>query len=66
MVRESKKSCPVELVSSGGVGMVRGKLRGIVEQPEWFSARVQVGPPIPAIQNFQSASSYAASNQPTR
>ena len=30
-IRESKKSCPVASVSSGGVGMVRGKLRGIFE-----------------------------------
>jgi hypothetical protein len=35
--------------SSGGVGMVRGKLRGIFEQPESFSVRVHVGPPIPTI-----------------
>ena len=29
IVRESKKSCPVASDPSGGVGMVRGKKRGI-------------------------------------
>ena len=33
IIRVSKKSRPVGSVSSGGVGMVRGKLRGIFALP---------------------------------
>ena len=40
--------------SSGGVGMVRGKLRGIFEQPESFSVRVHVGPPTRQVCNSVS------------
>jgi hypothetical protein len=33
IIRESKKNCPVWSDSSGEVGMVRGKLRGIFALP---------------------------------
>ena len=45
IIRESKESCPVKSDSSGGVGIVRGKLRGIFEQAESFSIRVRAGWP---------------------
>ncbi len=49
IIRDSKKSRPVASVSSGGVGMVCGKLRGIFELAQTFSVRVHFGPPTPTI-----------------
>ena len=44
IIRDSRKFRPVVSVSSGGVGMVRGKLRGIFEPAESLSALVHSGP----------------------
>jgi integrase len=44
IIRESKKSCPVASDSSGDVGMVRGKLRGI-SRLKSCTVQVRVGNP---------------------